>query len=250
MLGRFRNDLGVAASPEELEAASRASVRNLQTSAAVSIERAQVAQGRVILDVIVQNLIGHKLPTGYPSRRAWLHMAVRDRSGKVVFESGAIAPTGLIHGNDNDTNPGGVEPHYTEIRQADQVQIYESVMSDPSGQPTTGLLTAVRYLKDNRLLPRGFEKTTSEARIAVVGSALEDVDFTGGGDRIRYSVAVRESDGPFRADVALRFQVISFRWAENLRTYQAEETSRFVRYYDAMASSASEVLAMHSASSR
>jgi hypothetical protein len=247
MLGRFRNDLGVAALPEELDAASRATIKNLQTSATVSIERAQRTQGRLNVDVIAQNLIGHKLPTGYPSRRAWLHITVRDRRARIVFESGAMAPNGAIHGNDNDADPFDVEPHYNEIRQPDQVQIYESVMSDPAGRPTTGLLAAVRYLKDNRLLPRGFDKTTAEPRIAVIGDAAGDADFRGGGDRIRYSVAVNESDGPFQADVELRFQVISFRWAENLRPYKAEETNRFVGYYEAMASSSSEVLAAQSA---
>ena len=69
----------------------------------------------------------------------------------MVFESGALAPNGAIAGNDNDTDPLGVEPHYTEIRAPDQAQIYESVMGDAAGRPTTGLLTGVRYLKDNRL---------------------------------------------------------------------------------------------------
>ena len=117
----------------------------------------------------MQNLTGHKLPTAYPSRRTWLHVTVRDRNGRPVFESGAITPTGLIQGNDNDADATKFEPHYTEIRQPDQVQIYESIMGDPAGAPTTGLLTAVRYLKDNRLLPRGFDKATADADIQVVG---------------------------------------------------------------------------------
>jgi hypothetical protein len=33
------------------------------------------------------------------------------------------------------------------------VQIYEAVMAGPDGAVTTGLLTAVRFVKDNRLLP-------------------------------------------------------------------------------------------------
>jgi hypothetical protein len=37
--------------------------------------------------------------------------------------------------------------------------------------------------------------------------------------------------------------VIGFRWADNLRRYKAEETTRFVGYYDSMASSSSELLA-------
>jgi hypothetical protein len=243
MLNRYRGDLGVVATQVEMEASIGATVTNLLTSTAeLSIDRAERSGGRLLADVRVGNLTGHKLPTGYPSRRAWLHVTVRDRSGHVVFQSGAMASNGAIAGNDNDADAAGVEPHHTEIRTADQVQIYESVMGDSDGRPTTGLLTAVRYLKDNRLLPKGFDKSTADPSIAVVGGASDDADFGGSGDRVRYAIAVAEADGPFQIDAELRFQVIGFRWAENLRAYRAKETSRFVGYYESMASSSSEVL--------
>jgi hypothetical protein len=235
--------LGVLATSAELDAALGATVANLQTSTAeLSIERAERSSTLLIADVHVRNLTGHKLPTGYPSRRVWLHVAVRDRAGRIVFESGAIAPNGAIAGNDNDADPLAVEPHYSEIRAADQVQIYESVMGDARGRPTTGLLTAVRYLKDNRLVPRGFDKPTADPQIAVIGSAAQDADFGDSGDRVRYAIDVDEAAGPFQIDAELRFQVIGFRWAENLREYKSEETNRFVGYYESMASSSSEVL--------
>ena len=243
MLNRYRSDLGVVATKVEMETSIAATVTNLQKSTAeLSIDRAARSGGTLLAEVRVGNLTGHKLPTGYPSRRAWLHLTVRDRAGRVVFESGAIEPNGAIAGNDNDASAVGVEPHYAEIRTPDQVQIYESVMSDSNGRPTTGLLSAVRYLKDNRLLPRGFDKTTADSSIAVVGAAAEDTDFGGGGDRVRYAIDVSQADGPFQLDAELRFQVIGYRWAENLRTYKAEETRRFVGYYESMASSSSEVL--------
>jgi hypothetical protein len=44
-------------------------------------------------------------------------------------------------------------------------------------------------------------------------------------------------------DVELRYQPISFRWAQNLRPYDAPETNRFVNWYDAMSQGSSEVLA-------
>jgi len=251
LLNRYRTELGVAALPQELDASVRRTILNLQSAtAAVSVQRAEVADGRLNIDVAVQNLTGHKLPTGYPARRAWLHVSVRDRNGRPLFESGAIAPTGLIQGNDNDADATRFEPHYTEIRQADQVQIYESIMGDPAGMPTTGLLTAVRYLKDNRLVPRGFDKASADPDIAVVGGASQDGDFTGGGDHVRYSVDVAGSEGPFQIDVEFRFQPIAFRWAQNLKQYDAPEPKRFVGYYDAMASASSEVLAQSTATSR
>lgn len=243
LLNRYRDELGVLATAAEMDSAVAVTVTNLQKSTAeLSIERAERSGTRLIADVQVRNLTGHKLPTGYPSRRAWLHLVVRDRAGRVVFESGAIAPNGSIAGNDNDSDALAVEPHYSEIRAADQVQIYESVMGDATGRPTTGLLTAVRYLKDNRLVPRGFDKQIADSRIAVIGSASQDVDFGNSGDRVRYAIDVGEATGPFQIDAELRFQVIGFRWAENLKEYKSEETTRFVGYYESMAPSSSEVL--------
>ncbi len=251
MLSRYRDELGVPAPVADMDAAVRATIDNLQTAAAkVSVDRAGVSSGRLIAEIRVENLTGHKLPTGYPSRRAWLHLTVRDRNGGVVFESGAIEPRGSIAGNDNDANATEFEPHYAEIRERDQVQIYESVMRDSSGAPTTGLLSAVGYLKDNRLLPRGFEKSTADAAIAVVGAAAADPDFTGASDRVRYDVEVGGGAGPFDIDVELRFQVISFRWAENLRAYNSSETNRFVGYYESMSSVSSEVIASARATAR
>jgi len=117
------------------------------------------------------------------------------------------------------------------------------VMGDAAGRPTTGLLAGVRYLKDNRLVPRGFDKSRADPWIAVIGAAAQDEDFRDGGDRVRYAAEVNGADGPFQIDAELRFQVIGFRWADNLRLYKAEETTRFVGYYDSMASSSSELLA-------
>ena len=189
----------------------------------------------------IRNLTGHKLPTGYPSRRVWVHLSVRDASGAIVFESGAVDAQGRIAGNDNDADPKRFEPHYEEIRGGDQVQIYEAVIAGRDGAVTTGLLTATQYVKDNRLLPRGFDKAKADPDIAVHGDAAQDASFRGEGDRLRYNVPVKGS-GPFTVEAELRYQPISFRWADNLRGYKAAEPQRFVSYYDAMAAASSTVL--------
>jgi hypothetical protein len=242
MLKRYRDELGVIALPEELDASARRTLQLLQESTAqLAIERARIAAGRIELDVAIENRSGHKLPTGYPSRRVWLHVTARDGGGALVFESGALAPSGAIQGNAGDE--GQLEPHYEQITRADQVQIYESVMGDAAGAPTTGLLRAVRYLKDNRLLPRGFDKGTAHADVAVRGEALADADFGGGEDRIRYTVPIAGRAGPFRVEVELLYQPIGFRWAHNLQPYAADETRRFVSYYEAMAQDGATALA-------
>ena len=249
MLNRYRSELGVEAMPQELDAAAHATIALLQRdTATVSVVRADTTGGRIDVEVSVRNLTGHKLPTGYPSRRAWLHLTVRDRENQLVFSSGEITPSGLIRENDNDADAARVEPHYTEIRKEDQVQIYESVMRDVNGNITTGLLQATGYTKDNRLLPRGFDKATAVPDVAVIGAAREDADFTGEGDRVRYIVDSAGRVGPFRIDVELRYQPIAFRWAHNLKNYNADETRRFVTWFDAMATGSSVVLAQSTAS--
>jgi hypothetical protein len=198
---------------------------------------------RLQVRVLVQNLSGHKMPTAYPSRRAWLHLVVRDARDNKVFESGALKADGSIEGNDNDMDPARFAPHYREITSSREVQIYEPILKDADGHVTTGLLSAVGYLKDNRLLPSGFKKETAEQDIAVVGDAAEDPNFTGAGNLVQYSVSTGNASGPFRVQAELWYQPIGFRWAHNLSRYDAPEPQRFVGYYDSMASATAVLLA-------
>jgi hypothetical protein len=220
-------------------------VEHLRTNTAtLQIEDAGVDGGRLSFDVVVENLAGHKLPTAYPSRRAWIHVVVRDASGRTVFESGAVRPDGSIEGNDADADADSFEPHHTVVRSEDQVQVYESVMGDLDGRPTTGLLTAASYLKDNRVLPTGFDKLTADADVAVHGGASDDADFLGGSDRTRYDVNLGGAEGLVYVEATLRYQPISYRWARNLDGYSdLFEPARFVRYYDSMAGASSTPLA-------
>jgi len=251
MLNRYRADLGVVATSSELEATAKATVRQLQEdTATLSIARSELAGATLNVDVNVRNLTGHKFPTGYPARRTWLHFTVRDGDGRTVFESGAVNDTGLIAGNDNDADATKYEPHYDRITSTDQVQIYEPVIGDPNDVPTTGLLTATHYLKDNRLLPRGFDKATADKDIGVYGAALQDSDFASGGDVVHYAVPVPARSGPLVVSVELLYQPIGYRWAHNLDKYEAPEPKRFVSYFNEMSSGSSVVIARATANSQ
>ncbi len=248
ILNRFRDDLGVTAASQELEATANATIRQLQQdTATVSLMTPSLEGRRLSFEVDVRNLTGHKFPTGYPSRRTWLHLTVTDAQGKRVFESGAVRDSGAIDGNAADTSPADFEPHYDVITRADQVQIYEPILGDQHGLPTTGLLAATQYLKDNRLLPRGFDKTTADADVAVHGEARGDANFTGLGDRVRFELTVAERHR-YTVDVELRYQSIGYRWAQNLEPYNAAEPKRFVAYYKATSSGSSVVVARTSIS--
>ena len=243
LLNRYRHELGVLALPQELEATANATIRQLQNDTATMTVSAQTRSASTLaFDVDIQNLTGHKLPTGYPSRRLWLHVTVKDERGEPLFESGAISSTGAIAGNDSDENALRYEPHYDEITRSDQVQIYEPILGGLDGMPTTGLLTATQYLKDNRLLPRGFDKTTAAAEIGVYGGARNDADFTAGGDRVRYRLPV-SATGRLTIEVELRYQTVAYRWAHNLERYDAAEPQRFLSYYSATANGSSVVIA-------
>jgi len=244
MLQDHRAELATEAQPEEMDRAMKRTSEFLKTQAAkVTITRVDATSNGLAVDVHVENLGGHKLPTAYPSRRAWLHFVVRDGNGGVVFESGALKPDGSIVGNDNDEDPLKFEPHYREIRSSQEVEIYEPILKDSEGKVTTGLLHAIGYLKDNRLLPHGFDKATANKDIAVTGDAADDPGFTDSGSSVRYVVATGSATGPFKVEAELWFQPIGFRWAHNLAPYKAEEPQRMVRYYEAAARNSAVMLA-------
>jgi hypothetical protein len=236
ILNDHRDELAVKALPQELAAAADSTTDFLKTKTArLTIPLLETTDNGFAFDVKVENLTGHKFPTAYPSRRAWLHVVVTDRNGRTVFESGALNPDGSIAGNDNDADASRFEPHYSEITSPQQVEIFEPILKDAQGRVTTGLLSAVGYLKDNRILPTGFDKNSAEHDIAVTGNAATDPNFTDKGSLTRYVIHTGDTPGPFHVEAELWYQPIGFRWAHNLEKYQADEPQRFVHYYESAA---------------
>ena len=244
LLDLYRDELMVTAPSGDIQRAAAATREHLQTSTA-RLEVLDVSrQGDdFLIEIEVSNLAGHKLPTAYPSRRAWIHLLVHADDGDVLFESGAMERDGSIAGNDNDADASAYEPHYELIDDPGQVQIYEPIILDGSGGITTGLLRAVSYAKDNRMLPTGFDKESAEDAVKVHGLALEDGDFQGGADRIRYRVTVPPETQGIEIRARLMFQTIGYRWARNLASYDSGETRRFAGYYDANADTSATILA-------
>ncbi len=233
ILGAHRDELGMKATIDELDDARTKTTEFLQhETARLTIPEIESTGDEVSFSVRVENLTGHKFPTAYPSRRAWLHVVVEDREGHTVFESGALRSDGSIEGDDNDGDPHRFEPHYMEITKPDEVEIFEPILKDSEGRVTTGLLSAVGYLKDNRVLPAGFDKQTASRDIAVVGEAASDPNFTDKGSVIHYRVSTKTMAGPFHVKAELWYQPIGYRWAHNLEPYKADEPQRFVGYYE------------------
>ncbi|MFO8072093.1 MAG: hypothetical protein R6V85_09485 [Polyangia bacterium] len=235
LIGDNRGEVGARADSRELALGGQRTREHLESAAAeleIDPSRTGLEGGRLRVEVAVRNLAGHKLPTAYPSRRAWIELRVEDENGDELFSSGALRPDGSIAGNDNDQDAARFEPHYDEITGADQVQIYEPIMGRPDGAVTTGLLQATRYLKDNRLLPLGFDKASAAGDVAVHGAAREDDSFAAGGDRLAYAIDVEPEAGPLRVTARLYYQPIGHRWARNLAEVDAEETRAFGEMYE------------------
>jgi hypothetical protein len=205
------------ASYVKLEDTKRRTLERLQHKTA----RLQVLQARrqgdqLAIRLQVQSLAGHKFPAGFPSRRAWIYLQVKDALGNIVFESGRPQADGSIAGDDADKIAGSYEPHFELIDSPEKVQIYEAVMGDVAGNLTHTLLRAANYLKDNRLLPEGFNKETAPAEIGVYGKAANDADFIGGGDRIDYNIALDQAPGPFSVTATLYYTTISYNFIQDL----------------------------------
>jgi hypothetical protein len=232
---QFAGDLGVSASSDQFMDTQMRTLDQLQNrTVTVQFDSLQIQNSELVADLVINSQVGHKLPTGFPSRRVWVHFTVQDASGALLFESGRPNSDGSIQGNANDVDPARYEPHYQVIDSPDQVQIYEGIFVDVNGEITTGLLKGYEYIKDNRILPAGFDKLSANPEFAVFGNALEDEDFVGGIDRLRYQVELGGAQGPFTVTANVFYQTIGYRWMENLRAFQLPETDQMATYYDAI----------------
>ncbi len=233
LFGVFAEEFDLAASAAEISESHARTLAFMGSEAAqVVLEEIQLSGSRLRVDVRVENDTGHKLPTGFPSRRAWLHFTVMDPKGTVLFESGGWDDHGRILEDDRNQDPTAIEPHYVAIVQPEQVQIYEAIPRDAAGVATTSWTRAVGYLKDNRLPPIGFDASDQIGSIRVWGRAVEDENFLGGEDSIQYALDLGAAQGPFTVEVELLYQSIATPWAGELRRTSAPEVDRFLRFYD------------------
>jgi hypothetical protein len=208
-------------------------MRQLQRETAQLSITSLVHQGNELtVKLSVNNIAGHKFPTGIPARRTWINLAVSDNGGQVIFESGKPLADGRIEGNDADTGSMSYEPHYDVISQPDQVQIYEGVMLNSDNKITYTLLRAASFIKDNRLLPRGFDKSSASSEIGVYGRAVSDENFIGGSDQVTYKIDTSGHKGPYTVSAKLLFTAVSYPFVKDLeRDQDLAEVRRFMQLY-------------------
>lgn len=193
-----------------------AATRTLLSSAAsLTLESIVRAGDDLDFTVRLTNLSGQKFPSGYPSRRAWLHVTISDASGATIFESGAIDAMGKIAGLESDDNPAGFETHYDIITSADQVQSCETIMQNIDGDLTYTLLEAATYRKDNRLLPAGMDKSSVPSTIRPRGNAMADTDFVGGSEQVHYRISGLPA-GSYAIEARLNYQTMAYGFGQDL----------------------------------
>jgi hypothetical protein len=190
----------------------------LADAATIALTNKGVSNNMLSIDVNITVNTGHKLPTSFPSRRVFIHFALYDADDTILFESGKVNSEGSIIGSNADLDKTTYEPHYDVISSEDQVQIYEAIMQNSDNNITYTLLRAASYIKDNRLLPKGFDKATAPNDIAVIGNAkTSDTNFVGGSDTITYDINTSDfTTSPTRVEVELLDQTLSYPFAQDL----------------------------------
>lgn len=232
LLAKHREELGVPASAAALRRGARRTRTQLRSKTArLALEGARMVEGELRFELEVENLCGHKFPSAYPSRRAWIEVQVR-AGRRLVWHSGKMDEKGRIEGI---SDPRRI-PHQQLVTKKEQVQVYEIVPADKDGKPTTSLHAMQQNLKDNRLLPAGWTADGPHAEETAPQGIGEDRDFVAGRDKIQYQIPLPDAPkGRLRVLVWLRYQTVPPHWVEALRTTDTEEARRFVRMYDGMA---------------
>jgi hypothetical protein len=217
-------------------------------SATLAIPQALASGNELTIDVLIGNQTGHKLPTGFPSRRMWVHLKVTDPDNQVIFDSGAPDASGKISTDaarlDPDclasnkppgfSNDDCFEPHRDVIDDDSSVAIYETVMGDTNDHITHVLLHASTYLKDNRIPPAGFTNARADSiepqtKPAGIGN---DSNFNwsnnqegSGTDTVRYRVETGRS-GTFNIEAQLLYQSVQPAFVDSMHT-AAPRVDRF-----------------------
>lgn len=229
MLADNRQLLGVQAPAAALQKMARATRRQLTTATVdVSIGPIEHVDSELQFQVKVVNKTGHKFPTGYPARRAWLHVQVQNENG-VVFDCGGFDLNGEI----TDVLGAHDQPHVTTIESSYDVLIWELVAHDADGDPTTSLTSMARRGKDNRLLPKGWRRNGPHAaETAPVGTG-NDIDFVAGSDSVNVVIPYAKNSPRATVLAWVHYQAIPPHWVEDLRNVDAPECRTFVALYDA-----------------
>jgi len=121
-------------------------------------------------------------------------------------------------------------------------------MLNTDNEPTYTLMRAAKFAKDNRLLPRGFDKSAVPPEIGVFGKAAADENFAGGSDQVTYRINTSGHKGPFTLTARLLFTTVSYAFVKDLAKDQdLPEVNRFMQLYRAADKLPQEITAIQTA---
>ncbi len=210
-------ELAPDVSYEAFDAQVSATRQFLTTAARLTVGPSTRDGDTLAVPIQVENLTGHKLPTGFPSRRMWLDVTVTDAAGTTVFRTGATDTEGRLIANDGDRLAGerarGPVHSHRDTLADGQVQVWESVLRDSSGDPSYLLLVSLGFLKDDRILPAGWDGGDGSMDPEGID---DDPSFVAGSDTVTLQVVAPEAGGPYALHAALRYQSIGARYLDEV----------------------------------
>ncbi len=224
--------LGLKASEAQFEETIRKTLHMLQQrTLEAELQLVERNESEAVFELKLRNLAGHKFPSGYPSRRAFVEFFVATEGGDTLFHSGAFDTTNFeLYAQNPD-----FEPHYDTVTSEEQVQIYELVMGDVNGEVTTVLLRAKQPVKDNRLPPLGFAQShPAWDTTLIAGGALTDPNFNlengsegSGSDRIAFVVPSGNAAELLVATARVWYQSVPPKWNQELFAHSSPEIDLF-----------------------
>ncbi len=208
-----------------------------QKTANLDVTLDSITPDTAFIKVEVKNKAGHKLPSGYPSRRMVVQLFVTNNVGDTLFQSGRFNQDYTVTGENSP-----FEPHHQIINQANQNQIYEMVMGDVNSNFTTVLERAAVLLKDNRIPPEGF--TTQHAAYdtaKISADALADLNFNrynptsqgSGRDFVFYHIPLNEATGTISIFTNLYYQAVPPKWTQEMFSLSSPQIDTFRNLFNA-----------------
>ena len=245
LIKQNKGALGVTASDANFDSTLAAITQLLRFQTVdLSLGDPVIEGDSVTFEVEIENKAGHKFPTGYPARRAFVSFVVTNNLGDTLFSSGVAKANGTIQGINSLP-----QPHYTVITREDQAQIYEMIMGDVNGNVTTVLERGATHLKDNRIPPLGFANDHPVYdTVQIVGEAFTDPNFNRNGnfqgtgkDKIFYKLPINALAGNVNISAKVYYQAVPPHWLDEMRTFSAPEIDAFLAMYDAADKQAIEI---------
>ncbi len=237
LLKNNREKLNIEAEPQHFDSTIAATLRMLQHKTLdLTLQAGDVNGDSMNFTLLLLNKAGHKFPSGYPSRRAWVEFEVKNEAGQTIFHSGK--PNADFSLQDEDAN---YEPHYNTITSPAQVQIYEMVPVDIWGTFTNVLERGFLPIKDNRLPPQGFKTNDPVYDTTKIINIGQDLDFNRapdgtegtGADVLHFRLPNGGYTGKISVSAKVWYQSLPPKWMAPMFAFSTPEIDSFRVMFDA-----------------